>query len=138
MVVALLALVAAVAVPRLAASSDTIASGEAAARPVASMLQLARRMAIEQGATNASGYQVQCNDNTYRIVNQTTTVAEPAKALADGWRFEDPSYSVLFNPYGGATPASGKPPYLAIVRRTQRWLVRFDPATGYVWVEKAQ
>ena len=136
LVVGLLALLAAVALPRFATSATWAAQGEASARKVVAAMRLARRMAVDHGATNATGYRVECAGSTCRIfdLGAGAYYATPT-TLADGWSFEGSGWTVIFNPYGGAQIQGGQPAYAAISGSAGRWLVHLESATGYVWYE---
>jgi len=136
LVVGLLALLAAVALPRFATSATWAAQGEASARKVVAAMRLARRMAVDHGATNATGYRVECAGSTCRIfdLGAGAYYATPT-TLADGWSFEGSGWTVIFNPYGGAQVQGGQPAYAAISGSAGRWLVHLESATGYVWYE---
>ena len=136
LVVGLLAIMAAVALPRFATSATWAAQGEASARKVVAAMRLARRMAVDHGATNATGYRVECAGSTCRIfdLGAGAYYATPT-TLADGWSFEGSGWTVIFNPYGGAKVQGGQPAYGAISGSAGRWLVHLESATGYVWYE---
>jgi len=137
LVVVLMGLLAAMAVPRLANSALASPQGEVSARNLAGTLRLARRMAVDNGALNTLGYRVECSKDSYRILDLGMGTYGATFKLADGWKFEPDGGAVTFNPYGGAQGASGVTTYLTIRKSsTEWWLVRFEPATGYVWCEK--
>ena len=136
LVVGLLAILAAVALPRFATSATWAAQGEVSARKVVAAMRLARRMAVDHGATNATGYRVECAGSTCRTfdLGAGAYYATPT-TLADGWAFEGDGWTVIFNPYGGAQIQGGQPAYAAISGSAGRWLVHLESATGYVWYE---
>ena len=137
-VIVMLGLLAAVALPRLAKANLWMAEGEAAACRFAATLRLARRMAVENAADNPLGYMVVCTGTTYRILDPKTGGFGEWIALADGWQFDRSNYVVLLDPYGGARPAVGLPDELVIRKGTHRWIIHFEPATGYVWYEQGE
>jgi len=134
-VVAIVGILAALTVPRLADSAAWSVRGEKCAAQVAAALKLARRLAVENGATNPTGYAVECAQASYRILNLNTGVYEPAVTLAAGWRFSVSNYRVAFDPYGGARETNGHSASLELVnlKDASLWAVNFEPATGYVW-----
>jgi len=136
-VVAIVGILAALTVPRLADSAAWSVRGEKCAAQVAAALKLARRLAVENGATNPTGYAVECTQASYRLLNLTTGAYEPAVTLAGGYRFKTTNYRVAFDPYGGARETNGYPSSLQIVNNggITKWAVNFEPATGYVWCE---
>jgi len=135
-VVVMLGLLAAMALPRLAGANIWMAEGEAGACRFAATLRLARRMAVENAPDNPLGYRVVCTQRSYRIVDPKAPGAGEVIVLADGWRFDRSDYVVLLDPYGGARPAVGLPDELVIRKGTHRWIIHFEPATGYVWYEQ--
>lgn len=135
-VVAILGILAAVAVPRLADSSTWSAGGEKAAARVACALKLARRLAVDHGADNGAGYAVECTSAAYVIRNRTTSAAEASASLDTGWSLDRPNYTVRFDPYGGATEANGYASPLKVTNGKETWDVNWVPATGYVWYQK--
>lgn len=137
-VLLLIGVLAAIALPRLADADAWQVQGEAAAAKVAGALRLARRMAIERAAVNATGYRLECTNASYLVRDLASATCQPAVALDRGWRFDEGDYAVTFDPYGGAQAAAGKPNYLGLHKGSSRWLVRFEPATGYVWCEREE
>lgn len=134
-VVLLMGLLTALVVPRLARSSIWASEGKAAAKQVAATLRLARQKAIEHGAENPSGYKFQGFAASYRIEAVGGDVGD-IQELPEGWQFELSNYAVWFDPYGGIPGWMAPSTELAIVKPGERWLVRFDTATGYAWYEE--
>jgi prepilin-type N-terminal cleavage/methylation domain-containing protein len=130
-VVVILGILAAVAVPRLASSTVGSARGEAGATGVADTLRLARRQAVEHGATNAAGYSVVCTATSYSIKDLSAGTLGPSTSLPQGWAFESSSYTVTFDPYGAASGTGGVTS-LSLTDGTRHWHVNFVPATGFV------
>lgn len=130
-VVVILAVLATVAVPRLASSTVAVSKGESGATGVADTLRLARRLAVEHGATNVGGYSVVCTATSYAVKDLSTATLGPSTDLPAGWTFESSTYTVTFDPYGAAT-ASGGVTSLSLTDGTRHWHVNFVPATGYV------
>jgi len=137
-VVVVLGLVAAIALPRLANADLWMAEGEAGVRKVVATARLARRMAIENAATNASGYTLICTQRTYRILNMSNFTYGEETSLTDGWQFDRSDYLVAFTPYGGALKGGGLSDDMIIRTGEKRWAVHFEPATGYVWCERKE
>ena len=137
-VVVMLGLLAAVALPRLAEANLWMTAGEAATCRFTATLRLARRMAVENAPDNPLGYMVVCTRTTYRILDAKTGGFGEWIALADGWQFDRSDYVVLLDPYGGAKPAVGLPDELVIRKGAHRWIIHFEPATGYVWYEQGE
>ena len=137
-VVVLIGLLLVVALPRLAGDPSIGSSqGDALAANLAATLRLARRLAVDNGATNASGYKVECTATSYRIRNLATAAYYgPSVPLTDGWQFQQSGYAVGFDPYGGASVPGGQSTTLTLLKGNKQWLVRVEPATGYVWCEK--
>jgi len=137
-VVVVLGLVAAIALPRLANADLWMAKGEAGVRKVVATARLARRMAIENAATNASGYTLICTQGTYRILNMSNLTYGEEISLADGWQFDRSDYVVAFTPYGGAIKGGGLSDNMIIGNGEKQWAVHFEPATGHVWCEQEE
>ena len=135
-VVAIMGLLALVLVPRMADSAIWGNQAEAAARQLAAMLKLARRMAVEHAADNPQGYAVRCFDKNYVIRDGSGADQGLPTQLPEGWRFEQPDVSVSFDVLGGARAGAGQPSYLVIYKGAAKWHVRFESATGYVWHEE--
>ncbi len=134
-VLAMLGLIAAIALPRLADADLWMAEGEAAACKLAATLRLARRLSIENAATNALGYAVIGTKTAYQILDLGGGQAGEWIPLPDGWQFDMPNYNVMFDAYGGVRLATASPEGFVIGKDAQSWIVGFDPATGYVWHE---
>ena len=136
-VVVIMGLLLALALPRLAGSAVWGTQGEAAAKAVASHLRLARRLAVDHGTDNPSGYRFEAGTNSYRNRDLGTGEYGPRQYLPAGWRFERADYTVWFDVYGGVPAWTGSDgPEIAIYKQAERWLIRFDPSTGHAWHEK--
>ena len=135
--VALMGLLLALVLPRLANSSVWRTEGDAAAKEVASTMRLARQLAVDHGADCPSGYLLVAGATSYRTQNAGTRVYGPQQYLPDGWKFERSDYTVWFDAYGGVIAWTGSASaQWAIYKNAERWLIRFDPSTGYTWHEK--
>ena len=135
-VLAVMALVLTVAIPRLARSGVWGTEGKAAARNLAGALRLARRMAVDHGAANPLGYRLEGAASTYRIYDLASGVyTSTPQGLPEGWRFEETNYAVTFNPYGAVSSYVASGPCLVLYRGGEKWAVAFETATGYVWIE---
>jgi len=137
-VLVLIGVLAAIALPRLADADAWQVQGEAGAAKVAGALRLARRMAIEGAAVNATGYRLECTNTSYLVRDLAAATCQPTVVLDGGWRFDESDYNVTFDPYGGARATVGKPNYLGLHKGDKRWRVCFEPATGYVWCERGE
>jgi type II secretory pathway pseudopilin PulG len=130
-VVVILGLLASVAVIRMSSATVSSVAGEATATGVADTLRLARREAVEHGATNATGYSVICTATSYSVKDLYAGTSAPSVSLPAGWSFGSSSCTVTFNPYGAAS-ATGGVTSLSLSDGTRTWHVNFVPATGYV------
>ncbi|MBE3071120.1 MAG: hypothetical protein IMZ66_12865 [Planctomycetes bacterium] len=135
-VVVIMGLLAFVIVPRLADSAVWGTQAEAAARQVGGTLRLARRMAIANAAANPSGYVVRFGLTDYGIQNSSGVAQAPRVALPAAWTFVQANATVTFDVYGGAQASVALPTGITLVKGAQRWAVRIEPATGYVWYEE--
>jgi hypothetical protein len=134
--VAILATLAAVILPRFAASSLWGSQGDTAANTLVGSLRLARRMAIDHGAANATGYRLECGASSYRILDLAAIQYGPEQKLPDGWQFGPGSCTVTFNPYGAGL-VSGSSDGCVVIRRTgAQWRVHVEPSTGRAWAEE--
>ena len=137
MVVLLVGLMLALALPRLADSAVWGSAGEAAAKEVAAAMRLARQQAVDHGTDSPSGYRFEAGTNSYCNLNVTTGQCGPRQYLPEGWAFERTDYTVWFDAYGGVIAWTGSVgAEVAISKGADRWLIRFDPSTGYAWHEK--
>ncbi len=131
MVVALLGVLAAVAVPRFAASVIWETEGEASAKQIVATLRLARRMAIDQAATDPSGFLVSGSGAIYAVYEAgTMQMVGEQKRLADGWGFAA-GFQTVFDPLGAATGTTGTDAVL-IQRDGNQWGIDIAPSTGAV------
>jgi len=131
LVVVLLGVLAAVAVPRFAGSAIWETEGEASAKQVVATLRLARRMAIDQAATNPSGFLVGGSGTIYAVYEaDTMQMVSEQKRLADGWGFAA-SFQTAFDPLGAATGTTGTNAVL-IQRDSNQWGIDIAPSTGAV------
>jgi len=107
LVIVILGILAAVAVPRFAESNLLATKAEGSVKDVVATLRLARRMAIDRAATNPNGFCFLGSGDTYSVYAADTgqTEGEP-KRLADGWLFRT-TYTVKFNTLGSATNLAG-------------------------------
>jgi len=137
-VVVVLGLIAAVALPRLADADLWMAEGEAAVRKVVATARLARRMAVENAATNSAGYVLVCTQRSFRILNAADWTYGEKMVLADGWQFDRSDYILAFNPYGGALRGGGLAGDMVVRRGDKRWAIHIEPATGHVWCEQVE
>ena len=135
-VVAVIGILAALTVPHVADSAVWSVRGEKAAAQVAAALKLARRLAVEHGVDNPAGYAFGTDQTSYRVTNCTTSETQATGTLPGGWSFNS-SYTLALDPYGGITVQSGSGSRIDISNNNDAWIIRFEPATGYVWFEKA-
>lgn len=134
--VALTAIILSVAIPRLVQSNVWGGEGKAAAKNLAANLRLARRMAVDHGAANPLGYRLDGFTSTYRLYDLAAgAYVGDTQGLPQGWRFEEATYTVTFNPYGAVSGYAAAQPKLIIRKGAERWAASFDTATGYVWHE---
>jgi len=131
LVVILMGVLAAVAVPRFARSNLWGVEGEAGAKETAATLRLARRMAIDRAATRPNGFYVVCSGASYYVCSTDTGAVEgETKTLPDGWTFQK-GYKVNFNALGAATGlASGDS--IVVQGHGTTWCVAVVAATGSV------
>ncbi len=135
-VIVLMGILAALVVPRLARANLWGSEGKAAAKHVAATLRLARQRAIDHAADNPLGYKFQGFAAAYRVEETGGISYGDLHELPDGWQFELSNYAVWFDPYGGVQGWIAPDTTLAIRKGGERWLVRFDAATGYAWYEE--
>ena len=134
---ALLGILAAVAVPRLANSAIWAVKGEASAKQVAATLRLARRMAIDQRATEPNGFYVAGSGGSYAVYEADTMQrAGEERHLADGWQFAA-GFNTAFDPLGAATGSTG-PDAVVVQGHGKQWSLEITASTGAVRYEEKE
>ncbi|HUX02562.1 MAG: prepilin-type N-terminal cleavage/methylation domain-containing protein [Phycisphaerae bacterium] len=131
LVVILMGVLAAVAIPRFAGSALWGLEGEGSVRSVVATLHLARRMAIDRAATRPNGFYVVCSGASYYIYSPDTGAVEgETKTLFDGWTFAK-GYKLGFNSLGAETGLAGTDT-VNIVGHGTTWLISVSGPTGSV------
>ncbi len=131
LVVILMGVLAAVAIPRFAGSALWGLEGEGSVRSVVATLQLARRMAIDQAATRPNGFHVVCSGATYSIYSPDTGAVEgETKTLPDGWVFRS-AYRAKFDTLGAEYGLAGAVT-ITIDGPDAVWYVQIAAPTGAV------
>ena len=130
LVVVILGILAAVAVPRFAESNLLATKAEGSVKDVVATLRLARRMAIDRAATNPNGFYAIGSGDTYSVYAADTGRTEGApKRLASGWLFQT-AYTVRFNTLGSATNLAGGMNAIDIQKGGETWRIELYGATG--------
>ena len=130
LVIVILGILAAVAVPRFAESNLLATKAEGSVKDVVATLRLARRMAIDRAATNPSGFHAIGSGDTYSIYAPDTGRTEGApKRLASGWLFQT-AYTVRFDTLGSATNLAGGMNTIDIQKGGETWRIELYGATG--------
>jgi len=131
LVVILMGVLAAVAIPRFAGSALWGPEGEGSVRSVVATFHLARRMAIDQAATRPNGFYVVCSGATYSIYSPDTGAVEgETKTLFDGWTFQK-GYTLKFSSLGAETGLATADT-VNIVGHGTTWLISVSGPTGSV------
>ena len=130
LVIVILGILAAVAVPRFAESNLLATKAEGSVKDVVATLRLARRMAIDRAATNPNGFHAIGSGDTYSIYAPDTGRTEGApKRLASGWLFQT-AYTVRFDTLGSATNLAGGMNTIDIQKGGETWRIELYGATG--------
>jgi len=130
LVIVILGILAAVAVPRFAESNLLATKAEGSVKDVVATLRLARRMAIDRAATNPNGFCAIGSGDTYSVYAADTGRTEGApKRLASGWLFPI-AYTVRFNTLGSATNLAGGMNAIDIQKGGETWRIELYGATG--------
>jgi len=137
LVLVILGILAAVAVPRFAESNLLATKAEGSVKDVVATLRLARRMAIDRAATNPNGFYVIGSGDTYAIYASDTgqTEGEP-KRLADGWLFQT-GYKIQFNALGSVANLANGMNVIDIRKGGETWRIELYGATGGLRYYKA-
>lgn len=110
LVVALVAVIAAIAVPRFDANILGKVSSMAAARELAGDLRLCRTKAVTEASTNPSGFAIKMTGSSpyegYKLVNRGTGKSVVTKTFADGITAKGHS-EFRFGPLGSLVGGSG-------------------------------
>jgi prepilin-type N-terminal cleavage/methylation domain-containing protein len=130
LVLVIMGILAAVAVPRFARSTLWTTEGETAARKVLAAARLARRMAVDQAATRPNGFHLICSGDVYSIYAPDKPGAEgEGMHLPSGWTFRS-AYTVKFDTLGAISnyaPGSG---FVDIVGHGETWRLELIQETG--------
>jgi prepilin-type N-terminal cleavage/methylation domain-containing protein len=135
-VVAIMGVMAAMAIPRFSTSLVGKTKAEAAAYKLIADLRLARSMAIRDAATNDKGYEVDLTSTTYTIENTKTHATVASHTFTSGvtvaWTG---SSKFVFEPLGDLKSGSGTQITLAAGGRT--CTLTFVAATGEIKCTKS-
>ncbi len=135
-VVAIMGVMAAMAIPRFSSSLVGKTKAEAAAYKLIADLRLARSMAIRDAATNDKGYEVDLTSTTYTIVNTKTSATVASYTFASGLTVTwVGTYKFIFEPLGDLKSSSGTQITLAAGGRT--CTLTFVSATGAIKCTKS-